>query len=68
MFDKRDRPITYVFCGNLPSRWCFLVFYIRACLKEAEARRKRFSNKIIVTIVTQGFPSSFLSRPVAKGY
>ena len=27
----------------------------------------RFSNKIIVTLVTQGLPSPFLSRPVGGG-
>ena len=32
--------------------------------EEGEVWRK-VSNKIIVTLVTQGLPSSFLSRPVA---
>ena len=32
---------------------------------ESEFWRKVISNKIIVTFVTQGLPSSFLSRPVA---
>ena len=37
-----------------------------ACfVEECEVLRKVFSNKIIVTLVTQGLPSSFLSRPVA---
>ena len=63
--DKRDRPITYVFCGDLHlSLKCFLVFYKKTCLKEGEVRRKSFSNKIIVTLVTQGLLSSFLSHPV----
>ena len=45
---------------------CFLVFYNKTCLlKEGEGRRKHFSNKIIVTLVTQSLPSSFLYRPVA---
>ena len=45
---------------------CFLVFYKKTCLlKEGEGRRKHFSNKIIVTLVTQSLPSSFLYRPVA---
>ena len=44
----------------------FLVFYKKTCLlKEGEVRRKRFSNKIIVTLVTQSLPSSFLYRPVS---
>ena len=44
---------------------CFLVFYEKICWKESEVWRKVFSNKIIVTLVTQGLPSSFLSHPVA---
>ena len=36
----------------------------KICLKEGEDWRKSFSNKI-VTLVTQGLPSFFLSRPVA---
>ena len=44
---------------------CFLVFYEKICWKESEVWRKVFSNKIIVTLVTQGLPSSFLFRPVA---
>ena len=62
--DKRDRPITYVFCGDLHSSECFLIFNKKTCLKEGEVRRKRFSNKVIVTLVTQGLPSSFLSKTV----
>ena len=65
MCDKRNRAITYVFCGDLHLTQSFLVFYKTTCLKEGEVWRKRFSNKIIVTLVTQGLPSSFLSRPVA---
>ena len=41
---------------------CFLVFAKR---KESEVWRKVISSKIIVTVVTQGLSSSFLSRPVA---
>ena len=33
---------------------CFLVFYVKIYLKEGEVWRKVFSNKIIVTLVTQG--------------
>ena len=43
----------------------FLVFYKKICLKECEVWEKAVSNKVIVTLVTQGLPSSFLSRPVA---
>ena len=37
----------------------------KICLKESEVWQKVISSKIIVTLVTQGLPSSFLSRPVA---
>ena len=43
-----------------------LVFYKKVCLKKDEVWRKVISNKIIVTLVTQGLPSSFLSSPVAQ--
>ena len=50
-------------------RTCFavicMVLYRKICLKENEVWRKVVSNKIIVTLVTQGLLSSFLSRPVA---
>ena len=42
-----------------------LVLYKMTGLEEGAVRRKSFSNKVIVTLVTQGLPSSFLSRPVA---
>ena len=54
-----------LFCGDLHSSLCFLVFYKMTCLKEGEVRRKSFSNKIIVTLVKQSFLSSFFSHPVA---
>ena len=60
--DKRNKAITCVFCRD---RHCFLVLYKKICLNESEVWRKVVSNKIIVTLVTQGLPSSFLSRPVA---
>ena len=44
-------------------RACFVVMWF--CLKENEVWRKVVSNKIIVTLVTQGLLSSFLSRTVA---
>ena len=65
LYDKRDRAITCVFCRDLQLNQCFLVLYKKICLKESEVWRKVVSNKIIVTLVTQGLPSSFLSRPVA---
>ena len=63
--DKRDRPMTYAFCGDLHLSQCFLVFYKKTCSKEGEVCQKCFSNKIIVTLVTQDLSSFFLSRPVA---
>ena len=63
--DKRDRPMTYAFCGDLHLSQCFLVFYKKTSSKEGEVCQKCFSNKIIVTLVTQGLSSSFFSRPVA---
>ena len=42
---------------------CFLVFYKKICLKEVEVCVKFFSNKVIVMLVTQGLPPSFLYRP-----
>ena len=63
--DKRDRHVTYVFCGDLHLSQCFLVFYKKTRLKEDKVQQKCFSNKIIVTLVTQVLPSSSLSRPVS---
>ena len=40
--------------------------YKKIPLKESKVWRKVDSNKIIVALVTQGLPSSFLSRPVAS--
>ena len=63
--DKRDRAITCMLCRDLHLGLMFCGFSIKICLKESDVSRKRFSNKIVVTVVTQGLPSSFLSRPVA---
>ena len=49
--DKRDRAITWECCRGLPLSLMFSGLF--------------FQTKIIVTLVTQGLPSSFLSRPVA---
>ena len=38
----------------------FSGLYKKTCLMKDEVRRKCFSKKIIVTLVTQGLPSSFL--------
>ena len=65
MRDKRDRAITCVFCRDLHLTIMFSGLYKKICLKESEVWRKVISNKIIVTLVTQDLPSSFLFRPVA---
>ena len=65
MRNKRDRAITCVFCRDLHLTIMFSGLYKKICLKESEVWRKVISNKISVTLVTQGLPSSFLSRPVA---
>ena len=65
MRDKRDRAKTCVFCRDLYLILMFSGLYKNICLKESEVWRKVYSNKVIVTLVTQGLPSSFLSRPVA---
>ena len=62
---KRDRAITCVLCRDLHLTLKFSGLYKKICLKESEVWRKDISNKIIVTLVTQGLLSSFLSRPVA---
>ena len=64
--DKHNRAATYAFCGDLHLIQSFLVFYKKTCLKEGEVWPKSFSNKIILTLVTQRLPSSFLSHPVAS--
>ena len=65
MRDKRDRAITCVFCRDLHLTIMFSGLYKKICLKESEVWRKVISNKISVTLVTQGLTSSFLFRPVA---
>ena len=52
---------------------CFVVIFLMfsgllqkdLCKGQGEVKRKSFSNKIMVTFVTQGFQSSSLSRPVS---
>ena len=57
MRDKRDRAITCVFRHDLHLTPMFSGLYKKICLKESEVWRKVISNKIIVTLVTQGLPS-----------
>ena len=58
--------ITCVLCRDLQLTVMFSGLYNKIRLKErfGEKVRKGISNKIIVTLVTQGLLSSFLSRPV----
>ena len=60
--DKRDRAITYMLCRDLHSALMSSGFYKKTCLKESDVWRKVISNKIVVTVVTQGLPS--FSSPV----
>ena len=55
---ESDRAITYVFCRDL-----HLTFMFSGLLQNDLFQV--FQNKIIVTLVKQGLPSSFISRPVA---
>ena len=57
MRDKRDRAITYVFRHDLHLTPMFSGLYKKICIKESEVWRKVISNKIIVTLVTQGLQS-----------
>ena len=63
--DELDRAITCMLCRDLHLGLMFCGFYKKICLKESDVWRKVISNKIVVTVVTQGLPSSFLFRPVA---
>ena len=63
--DTRDRVITWEFCRDLHLTLAFSGLLRKICLKQGEVWRKVFLNKVSVTLVTQGLPSSFLSRPVA---
>ena len=63
MRDERDRAVTWVFCRDLHSTLFFLVFYKYTCLKEGDVWRKVYHRRS--QLVTEGLPSSFLSRPVA---
>ena len=62
--DKSDRAITCLLCRDLHFTLNFSGLYKKICLKERLIWRKDFPNKIIVTLVTQGLLSFFLSRPV----
>ena len=62
---KSDRAITYVFCRDLHLIFMFSGFLQkRSVSRKVKFGEKVISNKIIVTLVKQGLPSSFISRPV----
>ena len=65
MCDKRDRAISWEFCRGLPLTLMFSGLLQNDLFQGRSSLAKRFSNKTIVTIVTQGLSSSFLSRLVA---
>ena len=56
--DKRDKAITCILCRDLHLALIFCGLFKTICLKESEVWRKVISNKIVVTVVTQGLPSS----------
>ena len=65
MCDKRDIAITCEFCRDLYLTLMFSGLDKKISLMENEVWRNVISNEIIVTLVTQGLPSSIPSRPVA---
>ena len=60
--DKLDRAITCMLCRDLHVALMFSCFYKKICLKESDVWRKVISNKIVVTVLTQG--CRLLSSPV----
>ena len=63
--EKEKETFCVVFTNSVKRAREISKFHVAVCLKESEVWRKVISNKIIVTLVTQGLPSSFLPRPVA---
>ena len=59
------RPLLLCFVVIFTNIDVFWSFTKKICLKESEFSRTVISNKIIVTLVTQGLPSFLLSCPVA---
>ena len=64
MCDKGDIAITCEFCRDLHLTLMFSSLYKKIRLIESEVWRKVISNKIIVTLGTQGLPSLILSHPL----
>ena len=63
--EKRYRVITYEFCSDLHSPLIFSGLLQKDLFKERWSLAESNFNKIIVTLVTEGLPSSFLFRPFA---
>ena len=59
MCDKRDRAITCQFCHDLHSPLTFSGLLQKDLFKEKGSLAESYFNKIIVTLVTEGLPSSF---------
>ena len=65
---KRDTATTCLFCRDLHLTFfcfCFCFLTKKICFNDGDVWWKGFSNRIIVTLVSQGLPSSFLSSAVA---
>ena len=65
MFDKRYRAITCEFCRDLHLPLIFSGLLQKDLFKERGSLAESYFNKIIVTFVTKGLPSSFRFRPFA---
>ena len=64
--DKRDGAITCQFCHDLHSSLIFSGLLQKDLFKERwSLAEESYFNKIIVTLLTEGLPSSFLFRPAA---
>ena len=63
--DQRDRAITCMFCRDLQLTSLYFGLLQKGLLIKGEVSRNTFSNVIVVTLVTQCLPSSFLCRNCA---
>ena len=55
--EKRDRAITCMFRHDLHLTSVFSGLCKKICFQKSEVWRKVISNKVIVTLVTQGLPT-----------
>ena len=63
--NQRDRAITCMFCRDLQLTSLYFGLLQKGLLIKGEVWRNIFSNVIVVTLVTQCLPSSFLCRNCA---